>query len=83
MSELRVMPMQNPLPLWDKDSASVYPDMLKMAFRDGQVRTYRIVVEQPAPHTFSEKAARAFERNCFGGYKRTPEYVGKHTKKGR
>ena len=81
MSEPRVMPMYNPVPLWDKDSESKYPDVLKMAFRDGSVRIYRAVVEQPAPHTFSEKAARAFERNCFGGYKREPEYVGKHTKK--
>ena len=72
---MRVMPMTNPLPLWDKNSENVYPDMLKMAFRDGKVMVYRLVVEQPAPHTFGERVAMAFEQNCAGGYK------GKHAKK--
>ena len=54
MSEnIRIMPMQNPLPLWDEHSYSEYPDVLKMAFRNGQVRTYRLEVEQPKPHTVS------------------------------
>lgn len=54
MSEsVRIMPMQNPLPLWDENSYSEYPDVLKMAFRNGQVRTYRLEVEQPKPHTVS------------------------------
>ena len=72
---MRVMPMTNPLPLWDKNSENVYPDMLKMAFRDGKVMVYRLAVEQPAPHTFNERAVAELERNCFGGY------VGKHAKK--
>ena len=54
MSEtVRIMPMYNPVPLWDKNSYSQYPDALKMAFRDGQTKVYRLVVEQPKPHTIS------------------------------
>ena len=76
MSEqVRIMPMYNPVPIWDKGSESQYPDALKMAFRDGQTRTYRLVIEQPAPTTFTERAARILEDNCFGGYK------AKHAKK--
>ena len=66
MSEpIRVMPMWNPLPLWDKDSESEYPDALKMAFRDGQTRVYRLVVEQPKPQI--DRAAEILRRNTFGG----------------
>ena len=69
MSEIRIMPMQNPLPLWDKGSQSKYPDELKMAFRDGQVRVYRLEVEQPKPFIFSKEAIRIMEEHSYGGYK--------------
>lgn len=68
MSEnVRVMPMWNPLPVWDDNSTSEYPDALKMAFRNGQTRTYRLVVEQPKPQT--DAAAEILRRNTYGGYK--------------
>ena len=77
--DIRVMPMINPLPMWDPDSMSEYPEVLKMAFRNGKIRTYRIVedtVQQPKPQTVSaETLSRMFEENTFGGYK------PKHAKK--
>ena len=77
--DIRVMPMVNPLPMWDPDSTSEYPEVLKMAFRNGKIRTYRIVddiVQQPKPQTVSADAlSRMFEENTFGGYK------PKHAKK--
>ncbi len=76
--DIRVMPMVNPLPMWDPDSTSEYPEVLKMAFRNGKIRTYRLVddVQQPKPQTVSaETLGRMFEENTFGGYK------PKHAKK--
>lgn len=50
---IRIMPCTNPLPQWDENSYSEYPDTLRMAFRNGQIRTYRLEVKQPAPVTYS------------------------------
>ena len=71
---VRIMPMVNPLPLWDKGSVSEYPETLRMAFRDGKIRNYRLVVEetvqQPTPQVVSaSELTRMFEENTFGGYK--------------
>lgn len=76
MSEsIRVMPMYNPVCLWDEGSTSRYPDCLRMAFRDGHTLTYRLEVQQPKPHLISgEQLAELVERNTYGGYK------GKHEK---
>ena len=35
--------------IWDKDSLSKYPDVLKIPMDDGKVISYRIDVEQPHP----------------------------------
>ena len=77
--DIRVMPMINPLPMWDPGSTNEYPDVLRMAFRNGKIRTYRIVddtVQQPKPQVVStETLNRMFTENTFGGYK------PKHAKK--
>ena len=77
--DIRIMPMCNPLPLWDEGSDSEYPDVLRMAFRNGKIRTYRLVddtVQQPKPHVIrTEDLNRMFTENTYGGYK------AKHAKK--
>ena len=71
----RILPMPVPHPVWDNDERG-YPDSLKVSFRNGKVRTYRLdPVQQPKPHVISTKElARLFKENTYG-------YQPKHAKK--
>lgn len=71
---MKVMPMPVPHPIYESDE-SEYPDRLKVIFRNGKVRTYRLEVEQPKPNLISgTELTELFMKNTYG-------YQGKHIKK--
>ena len=71
---IRFMPMPAPHPIWSDDGG--FPEKLKVSFRNGKVRTYRLDFEvtQPRPHLFS---AAELDRLCCenGGYR--PKHLKK------
>ena len=47
--ERRSRPLVAVRAIWDKDSISKYPDILRIPMEDGTVVNYRIDVQQPHP----------------------------------
>lgn len=71
---VRVLPMPVVHSVWN-DTDGEYPGVVKVSFSNGKVRSYRLEVEQPKPHTFRDPIAELVRRNTYGG--------GKHLKKSR
>ena len=72
-TNVRILPMPVPLPRWYGIQGG-YPDLLKVSFRNGKVRTYTLDSPQPRPHIISnEDWDRLYLES--GGYK------AKHAKK--
>lgn len=74
-TNVRVLPLPVPHPVWREGSK--YPDEMKVSFRDGKVRSYRICAEQPVPQVISrEELERMTAENpeAYG-------YKPKHAKK--
>lgn len=70
MSEVRIMPMPVPHPVW-KDGEGGYPPLMQVCFRNGNVRNYGILDEviQPKPHVIStEELMKLFKKNTYGYY---------------
>ena len=74
MSEVRIMPMPVPHPVWRRNCGG-YPDIMQISFRNGHVRSYIDQVIQPRPHTIrTDELNRLFRENPLG-------YQPKHLKK--
>ena len=72
-TNVRILPMPVPLPKWFGFNGG-YPDLLRVSFRNGKVRTYTLDSPQPRPHIISnEDWDRLYLES--GGYK------AKHAKK--
>ena len=64
---VRFMPMPVPLPKWICVNSG-YPDLLRVSFRNGKVRSYVPDFPQPKPHIISNAEwDRLYLEN--GGYK--------------
>ena len=76
-ANVRILPMPAPHPIYGPEGG--FPEKLKVGFRNGKVRTYRLdedFVQQPKPQVLSsDELNRLFRENTYGGYK------PKHAKK--
>lgn len=73
----QIKPLGTGAPIWEHDS-SEYPDLMRMPMEDGNVKNYRLEIEQPEP-SFLKAMDLISKLPVYGPS--AAGYKGRHAKK--